>query len=49
MVSVSGQLGLLFEPFEELINYEKLRATQRPIRPDEDFHHLARYLEVRID
>ncbi len=49
MISVSGQLSLLYEPFEKLINMEKLRAHARPIDPNEDFHQLARYLEVRVD
>ena len=49
MISVSGQLGLVFAPFEELIDYEILRAYPRPIEPGEDFHQLARYLEVWID
>jgi 6-phosphofructokinase len=49
MVSVSGQLGLVYAPFEELINMEKLRAHARPILPDEDFHQLARYLEARVE
>jgi 6-phosphofructokinase 1 len=49
MVSVTGQLGLLFEPFERLIDYQRLRACPRPIGPEEDFHHLARYLEDRVD
>ena len=48
MVSVSGQLALLYHAFESLINYEKLRATDRPIKPGEDFHLLARYLEPRV-
>ena len=42
MVSVSGQLCLLYPPFEELIDYDILRAHDRPISPDEDFHRLAR-------
>lgn len=46
MVSVSGQLGLVFPKFEDLIRMETLRAYQRPIRPEEDFHQLARYMEV---
>jgi len=45
MVSVSGQLGLVFPTFEELINYDILRAHPRPIEPGEDFHQLARYME----
>lgn len=48
MISVGGQLGLLYEPFAKLINMEKLRAYPRPIDPKEDFHQLARYLEVRV-
>ena len=49
MISVSGQLRLIFAPFEELIDYSILRAYPRPIEPGEDFHQLARYLEVWID
>jgi len=52
MVSVTDQLSLLYEPFEKLIVREKLRARARPIRVgehEEDFHKLARYLEVRVD
>lgn len=49
MISIGGQMGLTYEPFERLIDYQKLRAYQRPIDPEEDFHQLARYLEVRVD
>jgi 6-phosphofructokinase len=52
MVSVKDQLCLLYEPFEKLIIREKLRAKARPIRVgehEEDFHKLARYLEVRVE
>lgn len=49
MVSVSGQLGLVYEPFERLINYQRLRAHARPIDPEEDFHQLARYMEARVE
>ncbi len=48
MVSVTGQLGLVFPKFEELVNYKKLRAHSRPIVPGEDFHQLARYLETWV-
>ncbi|NLS95824.1 MAG: 6-phosphofructokinase [Planctomycetaceae bacterium] len=48
MVSVSGQLGLVFPKFEELINFDILRAHPRPIEPGEDFHQLARYLETWV-
>ena len=49
MISVGSQLSLTFEPFEKLINLEKLRAYPRPLQPGESFHQLARYLEVRVD
>lgn len=49
MVSVSGQLQLMFPKFEELMQTGKLRAKERLIRPEEDFHQLPRYLEVRVD
>ncbi len=48
MVSVGGQLRLIFPAFEELINYDILRAHPRPIEPGEDFHQLARYLETWV-
>ena len=49
MISVTGHLGLLYEPFDKLIDFAKLRAYPRPIIPGEDFHQLARYMEVRVD
>lgn len=49
MVSVTGPFDLVFKPFEELIDYERLRARARPIRPGQDFHQLARYLEARVN
>lgn len=49
MVSVTGQLGLTYEPFSNLIDLERLRAHARPIDPEEDFHQLARYLEAKVD
>lgn len=49
MVSISGPFDLVFEPFDRLIDYERLRARARPIRPGQDFHQLARYLEARVD
>ncbi len=48
MVSVSGQLSLVYPKFEDLIDFGKLRAHERLIGPEEDFHQLARYLEVRV-
>jgi 6-phosphofructokinase 1 len=55
MVSVKDQLSLVYRPFEDLIDPQNLRARPRPIsagkpgEPEEDFHKLARYLEVRVD
>lgn len=48
MVSVGRQLSLVYEPFSNLIDMTKLRAIARPLDPQEDFHQLARYLEVRV-
>jgi 6-phosphofructokinase 1 len=49
MISVGGQLNLVFEPFEKLIDYTKLRAYARPIDVEEGFHQLARYLEAHVN
>ena len=49
MISVADQLELAYRDFEELIDYETLRAHPRPILTGEAFHQLARYLEVRVD
>jgi ATP-dependent phosphofructokinase / diphosphate-dependent phosphofructokinase len=52
LVSVEGQLDLVYRPFDDLMNRETLRAKARPIAatsPEQDFHKLARYLEVRVD
>ena len=48
MVSVGRQLSLVYEPFANLVDSAKLRAIARPLDPQEDFHQLARYLEVRV-
>ncbi len=49
MVSIAGPFDLVFQPFERLIDYDRLRARARPIRPGQDFHQLARYLEARVN
>lgn len=46
MVSVGGTMNLTFPKFEDLIDMDKLRAYQRPIRIGSDMHQLARYLEA---
>jgi len=49
MVSVSGQLDLVYVPFHELVNPETLRTEVRFIEPGSDFHSLARFLEDRAE
>ncbi|MBP86702.1 MAG: 6-phosphofructokinase [Planctomycetaceae bacterium] len=46
LVSVSGQLELHYEPFEELIDPETLVTKVRYIQTGCDFHSLARFLET---
>ena len=48
MVSTSGQLELIFIPFERLIDEESLKAVVRYIEPGSDFHSLARFLETYV-
>ncbi len=48
MVSVSGQLDLHYEPFENLVDPETLVTVVRYVRPDSDFHKLARFLETYV-
>jgi 6-phosphofructokinase 1 len=49
MVSVAGQLDLVFVPFVRLVNPETLVTQVRFIRPGSDFYRLARFLETRVD
>ncbi|MFW6050635.1 MAG: 6-phosphofructokinase [Myxococcota bacterium] len=49
MVSVSGQLDLVYVPFAELVNPRTLKTEVRFIAPGSDFHRLARFLETRVD
>ncbi len=49
MVSVSGQLSLVYVPFGNLINPENLKTEIRFIQPDADFHRLARFLEPKTE
>jgi 6-phosphofructokinase 1 len=48
MVSVIGNLELVYAPFRELIDFSILRAYQRPISVGSDFHQLARYIEAWV-
>ncbi|MDG2380091.1 MAG: 6-phosphofructokinase [Pirellulaceae bacterium] len=49
MVSVSGQLDLHYVDFNTLIDPETLVTTVRYIKPDSDFHRLARFLETYVN
>ena len=49
MVSVSGQLELLYVPFEKLVDPETLVTVVRYIQPGSDFHRLARFLETYVN
>ncbi|MCP4080506.1 MAG: 6-phosphofructokinase [Planctomycetaceae bacterium] len=49
MVTVSGQLDLHYEPFENLVDPETLVTRVRHIEPGSDFHFLARFLETHVN
>jgi 6-phosphofructokinase 1 len=49
MVSVSGQLDLHYVDFNQLVNPETLVTTVRYIRPQSDFHRLARFMETHVN
>jgi 6-phosphofructokinase 1 len=48
MISVSGQLNLNYIPFDSLIDQESLVTVVRFIKPESDFHQLARFLETYV-
>ncbi len=49
MVSVAGQLGLRFVPFEELVDPHTLVTVVRYVEPTSDFYYLARFLETPVE
>ncbi len=49
MVSVSGQLDLHYVPFSTLVDPDTLVTIVRYVRPDSDFHQLARFLETYVN
>jgi 6-phosphofructokinase 1 len=49
MASVSGQLDLVYVPFNELVNPHTLKTEVRFIALGSDFHRLARFLEIRTE
>lgn len=46
MISTSGQLDLQYVPFETLVDPDTLVTVVRFVKPDSDFHKLARFLET---
>jgi len=48
MISVAGQLDLLYVPFEELVNPVDLVTKVRFIESGCDFQQLARFLETYV-
>jgi 6-phosphofructokinase 1 len=49
MVSVAGQLGLRYVPFEELVDPHTLVTVVRYVEPASDFYYLARFLETPVE
>ena len=49
MVSVEGQLQLVYVPFEELVDPDTLVTVVRYVEQDSDFHKLARFLETYVN
>lgn len=49
MVSVEGQLQLVYVPFEELVDPKTLVTVVRYIEPDSDFQKLTRFLETYVN
>ena len=49
MVSVTGQLDLVYVPFDSLVDPKTLVTEVRFIEPGSDFHRLARFLETRVE
>jgi ATP-dependent phosphofructokinase / diphosphate-dependent phosphofructokinase len=49
MVSVQGQLELVYAPFDILVDPKTLVTVVRYIQPGSDFHRLARFLETQLN
>jgi hypothetical protein len=49
MVSVAGQLDLVYVPFARLVDPATLVTQVRFIRPESDFYRMARFLETRVE
>ena len=49
MVSIEGQLKLIYVPFKQLVDATTLKTEVRLIKVGSDYHRLARFLEARTD
>ncbi|HEY6033784.1 MAG TPA: 6-phosphofructokinase, partial [Kofleriaceae bacterium] len=49
MVSVEGQLELMYVPFKQIIDANTMKTEVRLIKVGSDYHRLARFLEARTD
>ncbi len=49
MVSIEGQLKLIYVPFKQLVDAATLKTEVRLIKVGSDYHRLARFLEARTD
>jgi 6-phosphofructokinase 1 len=49
MVSMEGQLKLIYVPFKQLVDAATLKTEVRLISVGSDYHRLARFLEARTD
>ena len=48
MISVEGQLGLVYVPFDKLVDQVTLVTKVRYIEPSSDFYRLARFMETDV-
>ncbi|HEY0250544.1 MAG TPA: 6-phosphofructokinase [Kofleriaceae bacterium] len=49
MVSIEGQLKLMYVPFKQIIDATTMKTEVRLIKVGSDYHRLARFLEARTD
>jgi ATP-dependent phosphofructokinase / diphosphate-dependent phosphofructokinase len=49
MVSIEGQLKLMYVPFKQIIDQTTMKTEVRLIKVGSDYHRLARFLEARTD
>lgn len=49
MVSIEGQLKLMYVPFKQIIDQTTMKTEVRLIKVGSDYHRLTRFLEARTD